>query len=193
MPHPKLMVMVLFCWKMNFLPSKIKNKSVLLTMSSKLMIEVVAFFLGHPVYWGNAYNPVTCIFSVSLLWLNDDHFWSAFFQGFIFIPYHRYWFHVGPWFCSDFAIFFFLIDTLLNNEFNRDEPFTVFRGILSESRSFTIVNSFVFLVHRFQLCRIWRCKIIKRGIGIWWCSEYYLTTNSFHIYFLWLLLQFLRM
>ena len=25
MPYPKLMVMVSFCWKMNFLPSKIKN------------------------------------------------------------------------------------------------------------------------------------------------------------------------
>ena len=26
MPHPKLMVMVSFCWKMNFLPSKIKKQ-----------------------------------------------------------------------------------------------------------------------------------------------------------------------
>ena len=50
MPHPKLMVMVSFYKKINFLPSEIKNKSVLLTMSLKLMIEVVAFFLGHPVY-----------------------------------------------------------------------------------------------------------------------------------------------
>ena len=50
MPYPKLMVMVSFCWKMNFLPSKIKNKFVLLTMSLKLTIKVVAFFLGHPVY-----------------------------------------------------------------------------------------------------------------------------------------------
>ena len=50
MPHPKFMVMVSFCWKMNFLPGKIKKKSVLLTISLKLMIEVVAFFLGHPVY-----------------------------------------------------------------------------------------------------------------------------------------------
>ena len=49
MPHPKLMVMVSFCWKMNLLPGKIENKSVLLTMSLKLMIKVVAFFLGHPV------------------------------------------------------------------------------------------------------------------------------------------------
>ena len=28
MPHPKLMVMVSFCSKMNFLPTKIKNKAV---------------------------------------------------------------------------------------------------------------------------------------------------------------------
>ena len=35
---------------MNFLPSKIKNKFVLLTMSLKLTIKVVAFFLGHPVF-----------------------------------------------------------------------------------------------------------------------------------------------
>ena len=34
---------------MNFLPSEIKNKFVLLTMSLKLTIKVVAFFLGHPV------------------------------------------------------------------------------------------------------------------------------------------------
>ena len=26
MPHPKLMVMVSFCWKMNFLPSRIKKQ-----------------------------------------------------------------------------------------------------------------------------------------------------------------------
>ena len=26
MPHPKLMVMVSFCWKINFLPSKIKKQ-----------------------------------------------------------------------------------------------------------------------------------------------------------------------
>ena len=39
-----------FCWKINFLPSNINNKSVLLKMFLKLMIEVVAFFLGHPVY-----------------------------------------------------------------------------------------------------------------------------------------------
>ena len=49
MPYPKLMVMVSFCWKVNFLPNKIKNKFVLLTMSLKLTIKVVAFFLGHPV------------------------------------------------------------------------------------------------------------------------------------------------
>ena len=50
MLYPKLMVMVSFCWKINFLPSKIKNKFVLLTRSLKLTIKVVAFFLGHPVY-----------------------------------------------------------------------------------------------------------------------------------------------
>ena len=44
------MVMVSFCWKMNFLPSKIKKTMRLLTMSLKLTIKVVAFFLGHPVY-----------------------------------------------------------------------------------------------------------------------------------------------
>ena len=79
MPHPNLMVMVSFCWKMNFLPSKIKNKSVLLMMSLKLIIEVVAFFLGHPVlyeitygnifyewpppYQFNGVSPITFIFS----------------------------------------------------------------------------------------------------------------------------------
>ena len=42
MPSPKLMVMVSFCWKMNFLPSEKKNRF-------KLTIKVVAFFLGHPV------------------------------------------------------------------------------------------------------------------------------------------------
>ena len=49
MPYPKLLVMVSFSWKMNFLPSNIKIKFVLLTMSLKLTIKVVAFFLGHPV------------------------------------------------------------------------------------------------------------------------------------------------
>ena len=42
--------MVSFCWKMNFPHNKIKINSVLLMMSLKLTIKVVAFFLGHPVY-----------------------------------------------------------------------------------------------------------------------------------------------
>ena len=56
MPHPKLMLMVSFCWKINFLPSKKKKKKkkksnpFFVTMTLKLMIEVVAFFLGYPVY-----------------------------------------------------------------------------------------------------------------------------------------------
>ena len=45
------MIMVSFCWKMNVLPSKIKNNSVSSTMFLKLTIKVVAFFLGHPVYY----------------------------------------------------------------------------------------------------------------------------------------------
>ena len=45
------MGMVSFCWKIIFLPGKIENNSVLLTMSLKIMIKVVAFFLGHPVYF----------------------------------------------------------------------------------------------------------------------------------------------
>ena len=44
------MIMVSFCWKMNVLPHKIKNNSVSSTMFLKLIIKVVAFFLGHPVY-----------------------------------------------------------------------------------------------------------------------------------------------
>ena len=50
MPYPKLMIMVSFCWKINFPHNKIKINSVLLMMSLKLTIKVVAFFLGHPVY-----------------------------------------------------------------------------------------------------------------------------------------------
>ena len=49
-PYPKLMIMVSFCWKMNFPHNKTKINSVLLMMSLKLTIKVVAFFLGHPVY-----------------------------------------------------------------------------------------------------------------------------------------------
>ena len=49
MPYPNLMVMVSFCLKINCLPSKIKNKFVLLPMSLKLTIKVDAFFVGHPV------------------------------------------------------------------------------------------------------------------------------------------------
>ena len=43
------MIMVSFCWKMNFPHNEIKINSVLLMMSLKLTIKVVAFFLGHPV------------------------------------------------------------------------------------------------------------------------------------------------
>ena len=49
-PYPKLMIMVSFCWKMNFPHDKLEINSVLLMMSLKLTIKVVAFSLGHPVY-----------------------------------------------------------------------------------------------------------------------------------------------
>ena len=51
-PYPKLMIMVSFCWKMNFPHNEIKINSVLLMMSLKLTIKVIAFFLGHPAYKG---------------------------------------------------------------------------------------------------------------------------------------------
>ena len=47
--YPNLMIIVLFCWKMNFPHNEIKINSVLLMMFLKLTIKVVAFFLGHPV------------------------------------------------------------------------------------------------------------------------------------------------
>ena len=47
-PYPKLMIMVSFCWKMNFPHNKIEINSILLMMSLKLTIKVVVFFLGHP-------------------------------------------------------------------------------------------------------------------------------------------------
>ena len=72
MPCPKLMVMVSFCWKMNFLPSKLKNKFVLLTMSLKLTIKVVAFFLGHPV-WNWTFSFYRCGIE---LFLSTDFQWS---------------------------------------------------------------------------------------------------------------------
>ena len=50
MPCPKLMIMVSFCWKMNFPHNKIKINSALLMMSLKLTIKVVASF------WATLYN-----------------------------------------------------------------------------------------------------------------------------------------
>ena len=50
MPYPKLMIMASFCWKINFPHNEIKINSVLSMMSLKLTINVVAFFLGHPVF-----------------------------------------------------------------------------------------------------------------------------------------------
>ena len=70
MPHPKFMVMVSFCWKVNFLPSKIENRSVLLTMSLKLMTKVVGFFLGHPVYIYFKQGRVGCILALLIIEMN---------------------------------------------------------------------------------------------------------------------------
>ena len=50
--------MVSFCWKMDFPHNKIQINSVLLMMSLKLTIKIVAFFLGHPV----------CLFSNIQYW-----------------------------------------------------------------------------------------------------------------------------
>ena len=47
------MIMVSCCWKMNCPHTEAKIISVLLMMSLKLTIKVVAFFLGHTVYITN--------------------------------------------------------------------------------------------------------------------------------------------
>ena len=62
--------------------------------------QFLSWFITLQFMWGNeCVNPVPCLFSLlrSSWWC----FWSAiFFQGFIFTPHHRHWWHVGP--CSPY-------------------------------------------------------------------------------------------
>ena len=48
-PYPKLMILVSFYLKKNFLPNEINSNDILSMIMLKLQITGVAFFLDHPV------------------------------------------------------------------------------------------------------------------------------------------------
>ena len=49
-PSSKSLILVSFCWKKNVLLITVLTNLIKSLISLKLVIESVAFFLGHPVY-----------------------------------------------------------------------------------------------------------------------------------------------